>query len=205
MSKKKNLKRLDQDIDDMLDDLDQGEKKEPIRSKWRDLDIKKLGRPKNIKDPEELLEHFQSYVTEVDENPFIRLEVLKGGAAAGKTVEVPTIRPYTWTGFSTYLFTNGILAKLDDYKSNKENRYTAFAGILAYIGEAMYSQKFEGATVGAFNANIIARDLGLAEKTVNDTNLTEETLIDYSQLSDAALEEIAKQVSTHEQANKSKS
>lgn len=28
----------------------------------------------------------------------------------------------------------------------------------------MYAQKFEGASVGAFNANIIARDLGLIDK-----------------------------------------
>ncbi len=204
MSKKKDLPRLDRDIDDMLDDPDQGSKKEPIRSKWRDLDIRKVGRPKNISGPEELLEHFRDYVTEVDENPFLKQEVLKGGAAAGSIVEVPTIRPYTWTGFSTYLFTSGILAKLDDYKSNKENRYSDFTGILTYIGEAMYSQKFEGATTGAFNASIIARDLGLAEKTVNDTKLTQETLIDYSKLSDEALEEISKQIAEHGKDNPTK-
>lgn len=32
------------------------------------------------------------------------------------------------------------------------------------IDEIIYKQKFEGAAVGAFNANIIARDLGLADK-----------------------------------------
>jgi hypothetical protein len=36
----------------------------------------------------------------------------------------------------------------------------------------MYAQKFEGAASGAFNANIIARDLGLADKT--EMKVTEE-------------------------------
>ena len=36
--------------------------------------------------------------------------------------------------------------------------------IITRIREAIYQQKFEGASVGAFNANIIARDLGLADK-----------------------------------------
>jgi hypothetical protein len=34
----------------------------------------------------------------------------------------------------------------------------------------MFTQKFEGATVGAFNANIIARDLGLKDQTDVTTN-----------------------------------
>ena len=32
----------------------------------------------------------------------------------------------------------------------------------------MYSDKYEGAAVGIYNPNIIARDLGLADKTEND-------------------------------------
>jgi hypothetical protein len=34
----------------------------------------------------------------------------------------------------------------------------------------MRSQKFEGASVGIFNSNIIARDLGLKENVDNTTN-----------------------------------
>lgn len=204
MSKKKTNKANLFECDNWLEDTETQDTKEVPRSKWRDLNIKKLGRPKNIKDPEELLGHFQNYVTEVDENPFLKKEVMKGGPAAGKIIEVPTIRPYTWAGFDSYLFINGILAKLEDYKANKENRYTAFADVLAWIGKAMYAQKFDGASVGAFNANIIARDLGLAEKTVNDSTVKQETLIDYTELSDEALEEISKKVSEHA-ADKTKS
>lgn len=40
-----------------------------------------------------------------------------------------------------------------------------FLPIIARIEAIMHSQKFEGAAVGAFNANIIARDLGLTDKS----------------------------------------
>jgi hypothetical protein len=36
----------------------------------------------------------------------------------------------------------------------------------------MFAQKFEGAAVGAFNSNIIARDLGLIDRT--ELKVTEE-------------------------------
>lgn len=36
--------------------------------------------------------------------------------------------------------------------------------VTTYVEEIIRTQKFEGAAVGAFNANIIARDLGLSDK-----------------------------------------
>jgi hypothetical protein len=39
-----------------------------------------------------------------------------------------------------------------------------FIHICTYAEEVIYTHKFEGAAVGAFNANIMARDLGLSEK-----------------------------------------
>ena len=36
--------------------------------------------------------------------------------------------------------------------------------IIHKIEEIIYNQKFEGAAVGIFNSNIIARDLGLSDK-----------------------------------------
>lgn len=40
-----------------------------------------------------------------------------------------------------------------------------FIGVAARIKKVIYEQKFAGAVSGHFNANIIARDLGLADKT----------------------------------------
>jgi len=47
--------------------------------------------------------------------------------------------------------------------ANYRNR-TDFLPVITRIEQIMYTQKFEGAAIGAFNANIIARDLGLVDK-----------------------------------------
>jgi hypothetical protein len=172
MPKKYNAKKM---CDELMGAPEEIPTIEPKRSKWRDLDVRKVGRPKNIKDPEELLVHFKNYVIEVDENPFMKQEVLKGGQAAGKIIGVPTIRPYTWTGLDTYLSNKGLLAKLEDYKANSKGNYAEFSDTIAYIGKLMYDQKFSGAAVGAFNANIIASDLGLVAKSQIDVK-TEQPL-----------------------------
>jgi hypothetical protein len=39
-----------------------------------------------------------------------------------------------------------------------------FSEVIHAIEEIIRTQKFEGAAVGAFNANIIARDLGMVDK-----------------------------------------
>lgn len=48
-------------------------------------------------------------------------------------------------------------------------------GVLAWAENVIYSNKFEGASAGLYNANIIARDLGLADKqdlTSSDGSMT---------------------------------
>ena len=42
-----------------------------------------------------------------------------------------------------------------------------FLGVIDEIEAAIYTQKLEGAADGLFNSNIIARELGLTEKTEN--------------------------------------
>ena len=128
---------------------------------WR----KNTGRPKKLKSAQQLWEHACDYFQMMDESPFMKQDFIRGGDAAGSIIELETIQPYTWEGFEDYLREHQIIAKLDDYRSNKEGRYSEFAEIITHIGKVMYDRKFRGAAVGAFNANIIARDLGLTDKT----------------------------------------
>jgi hypothetical protein len=48
----------------------------------------------------------------------------------------------------------------DEYRARKD-----FLGVTARIDEIIRTQKFEGASADLLNANIIARDLGLADKS----------------------------------------
>lgn len=127
---------------------------------WR----KKTGRKKAIKNPKELWVLACEYFEQVDETPFLKNELIKGGDLAGRQAGVETMRPYTWTGLEDYLLSRGKIGTLSHYKANLDNRYTEFVAIIRDIERIIYTRKFDGATVNAFNANIIARDLGLIDK-----------------------------------------
>ena len=52
--------------------------------------------------------------------------------------------------------------------------YKDFSQVITRIGKIIYDQKFSGAASGFFNANIIARDLGLADKKEIDADVKQE-------------------------------
>lgn len=129
----------------------------------------KHGRNKEYETPEALLEACYDYFQECDSNPWYKNEALKGGDRVGEIIQVPTTTPYTKSGLYVYI---GIDRKTWDLYKERED----FIPITTYVEGIIYTQKFEGAAVGAFNANIIARDLGLTEKkevdqTVRGVNL----------------------------------
>lgn len=116
----------------------------------------KHGRDKLFSSPEVLWEEACKYFDWVDENPLIEVD-FKGKDA--DEVHVPKMRPYTWSGLQLFLD----VFSLRDYKTNED--YAEFSQVITRIGEIIYTQKFEGAASGFLNPNIIARDLGLAEKS----------------------------------------
>lgn len=69
--------------------------------------------------------------------------------------------PYTLTGL--YIFLDVSAKAWSEYRERE-----GFGAICTQVENIIYTQKFEGATVGVFNHNIIARDLGLKDKTEND-------------------------------------
>lgn len=86
---------------------------------------------------------------------------IKSGDKAGELIDIPTQTPMSIQSFCLYAdisdetFANYI-SNIDPYKD--------FFGITTRIRDIIESQQFEGATVGAFNPNIIARKLGLTDK-----------------------------------------
>ena len=153
----------------------------------------KTGRPKKIESPEKLWDYACEYFAEIDSTPFQKQDFIRGGESAGMKVHLDNIRPYSWAGFETHLIKHGIIYKLDNYRSNTNGAYEEFRDVVAGIDKVMFDNKFEGATVGAFNSSIIARDLQLAEVTKSEVKASIKNEIDYSQLSEEALAEIAKQ------------
>lgn len=84
--------------------------------------------------------------------------------------------PYTLTGL--YIFLDIVHDTWFEYRKRKD-----FSAICTRVEQIIYTQKFEGATVGAYNASIIARDLGLKDSTEAKTDGKVEVTVKYEKRS----------------------
>lgn len=150
------------------------------------------GQAKNFTSPEHLWVAACDYFQDTDMNPHQKEDYIRGGNNAGAKIYLNIPRPYTWAGLERYCIQHGYISSLQSYRSNKDGAYDEFVPIIAKINGIMFEQKFEGAAMGIFNANIISRDLNLVETTKTEHKISSDD-IDYSQLSDAALAEITAQ------------
>lgn len=124
---------------------------------------KKHGRDKKYDTAEELWNEACEYFQWCDNHPLMKAEAVRGGALSGQIIEVPIKRPYTLHGLCIFMGVNTkYFNDLTDELKEKPNK--DFSEVITRIKEIIYCNKFEGAVAGFFNANIIARDLGLTDK-----------------------------------------
>jgi hypothetical protein len=120
----------------------------------------KHGRDKIFSSSEQFLKSAYEYFEQADKSPWYKNDAIRSGQNAGQLIEVPTPRPFTIQGLCIYL---GITEQTFlNYEKNQE--YKDFFEVFTHVREIIENNQFEGATVGAYNANIIARKLGLSEK-----------------------------------------
>lgn len=118
----------------------------------------KSGRDKIFSSPEALWEAAQEYFEATDNRKWIKKDWVGKNA---DEVERETDTPYTLTGLCLFL-------GIDEntwYRYGKEEAYKDFWETHTSISHIMYTQKLEGAIVGAFNAGIIGKVLGLKEQS----------------------------------------
>ena len=127
---------------------------------------------KYIETPERLLELFNEYVEHEKANPRFKKDYV---GTSGSEKDTPLQVPVTFEGFECYLFDKEI-RDLGDYASNKDGRYASYATIITHIRQRCFVQNLKGASVGLFNANIIAKKLGLVEKTENKHEVSSITI-----------------------------
>ena len=130
------------------------------------------GRSKIFESPEQLAQLAIDYMEECDNNPWEKLEQVKQPLKQYKNekgeqvtqpniVAIPTERPYSIKGLCSFLgITFQTWKNYQTLDSHKD-----FFEITTRIEELIQTQQFEGAAVGAFNSSIIARTLGLVDKT----------------------------------------
>lgn len=138
----------------------------------------KHGRDKIFASPDALWEAACDYFQWCEDNPLMSVEQARSSAKPtkdeeGKTVfppnviELPKMRAFTLQHLCLYLdvntvyfnqFEKGLIDKDDQISKD-------YSQICTRIREIIYTQKFTGAAAGFLNPQIIARDLGLADKS----------------------------------------
>lgn len=118
----------------------------------------KHGRDRIIKDPKILLESALEYFKWCEENPIQVAENFNTRNGV-ETHFLPKRRVFQKPGLAIYLGV-GTWQVINDLKNKSKD----FLEVIMHIEEIIFNQKFEGASVGQFHPNIIARDLGLIDK-----------------------------------------
>ena len=115
------------------------------------------GRKPQFETPEILEEACMEYLQWVEDNPLEEERVFHHQGAITRT-KVSKMRAMTIEGLCLFLDINDQTWR--NYKARKE-----YLGVVSRVERAMRTQKFTGAAADLLNPNIIARDLGLADKS----------------------------------------
>lgn len=117
------------------------------------------GREKLFTSPELLWEAATEYFKWVDENPLTKSDWV---GKDGDEVTRKLGRPYTLHGLCLYLGCDPSYFRT--FKSTIHEKDKDFLAVIHAIENVVYTQQYDGASVGIFNHNIIARALGLVDK-----------------------------------------
>lgn len=135
----------------------------------------KHGREKIFSDAEVLREEAFKYFDWCDRHPLERMELVKYKGSASEA-EVPLSRPYTMDGLTYYLGVSGSYfrgAKSNLKDKIERNKATweevALLETIELIEQVIRMQNIEGAAVGLFSPNLVARIHNIAEN-VNSNN-----------------------------------
>jgi DNA-packaging protein gp3 len=109
---------------------------------------------------EKLWEEAVKYFEWISEKVWNKKEAIKSGDLAGTLIDIPTQTPMSLEGFC--LFADIDFKTFQNYERQETSDYVQ---VTTRIRKIIESHQFEGATVGAFNPNIIARKLGLTDRT----------------------------------------
>lgn len=122
----------------------------------------KHGRDKLFSTPDILWEECEAYFTKTDGRKWVKKDWVGKDAVE---VKRETETPYTWQGLFVYLDIHH--STWTEYEKNKD-----FTAICTRVRNIITAQKLEGAIVGAYNAQIVARDLGLKDQIEQSGTVT---------------------------------
>ena len=119
------------------------------------------GLTKYIESPEKLMEYFEAYKAWNKLRPQI---VKHYNVKTDSTGIVEHERILSMQGFEMYLRERKIIHNLIDYIQNRSNNYSDYSNIIHTIKGQIFEHNLSGAASGAYQHNIIARQLGMVDK-----------------------------------------
>lgn len=131
----------------------------------QDWKLRKKHGPDFKYDAPSLEKEFEDYKTHLRESTWFKKEAIKSGDRAGEIIDIPMVTPMSVGGFC-------IFADIDrqTFINYEKGEDKDLFEVSTHIRHVIETQQWEGATIGAFNPSIIARTLGLSEKTDVTTN-----------------------------------
>lgn len=143
--------------------------------------------------PEHLWGLACDYFAKAETDYVTKIELIKSGMFAGAPAEYNVGVPFSWAAFGNYLVSRGYRVGIYKYRVNYNGDYETFVDVIERINDVIHERNFNGATVGVFNASLVSKQLNLEDTTTINLNTTDKEGIDYSKLSEATLEELARQ------------
>lgn len=132
----------------------------------------KHGRDKLFETPDLLWEAACEYFQWCEDNPLFEAKIFSFQGV--QTMEdVPKMRAMTLGGLCLFLRCSPSYFRT--FKTAERENKADFVAVIEQIEETIYYQKFTGAAADLLNSNIIARELGLSDKT-NTTITVEQPL-----------------------------
>lgn len=124
----------------------------------------KPGRPAKFKTPEIMWDRACDYFRWAEEN-CLQEEKLASDTGTPVIKKLNKMRAFTQTGLCLFI---GLDTETYRRYGTGENGGGVFKDVCKLIAMVIHEQKFTGAAADLLNPNIIARDLGLFEKQVNE-------------------------------------
>lgn len=120
----------------------------------------RLGKPPSFESPDEMWDRALEYFKWCEDNPIPEGKVFNNQGEV-LPAQIPHMRAMTQAGLCAFL--NIGVSTWHDYKNKPQ-----YSEVTSLIESVMFEQKFSGAASGMLNASIIARDLGLVDKSQQD-------------------------------------
>lgn len=141
-------------------------KSQPFWEAVEDRRRSRKGRPPKFKTAAELAQACQEYFDWCEENPFWEA---KAFSFQGESwiEKVPRMRVPTLTGLQAFIGVNDQTWR--EWRTEKTVKH--LSGIVSYIDQIIYDQKFTGAAAGVLNPTVIIRDLGLKDQSAVDNRM----------------------------------